>query len=263
MSQSLFLIRLYGQQFFIKAQGLQSTDGALDTVQILRRAKFHSPHIHDVGNIMLITGGGSGATGIIHGHAADHQALEHRLHRILFPPQQAIRPVNALLQGRADQLGHFLAVIFAGDDVRHAPFANADIFCDHIAQTGPQQAHGSLAQNIRVADDHIRGFGVDGYFQAGAGHGGSSGSIAIHGRGSAYDHIRQPGQGGQHFADVIDHAASHGNDCITVLLHVHHGAAHPVFIRMGLPGLQGERLERDCGIRKQLADLLPRRRIGI
>ena len=104
VSKGFFLIRSDIQHLLIKTGGNVGGHSALDAVEVFCRPKFHGAHIHNVGNVMLIAGGRTTATGIIHSHAADHQARKHRFHRVRFPIQQSFCPLYTLPQGIADKL---------------------------------------------------------------------------------------------------------------------------------------------------------------
>ena len=140
---------------FVELHRLQRRHGALDTVQFDRRAEFQSPHIPDVGEIVLHAGGRPGHSRVRHRHTAGNKPCEHGLHRRLIALQKALGMVDAGLQRVADQLRDPLAVILAGDDVCNAPLGDADIFGQHVAQTGLEHMQRRIFQNIHVADDHV------------------------------------------------------------------------------------------------------------
>ena len=152
----LFPVRRNLLHLLIELYRQVGTQSALNTVQVYLGAKFQTPHVPYMGEIMLHTGSRAGHPGIGHGHTADNQAFKDRFHRLFFPAQQTLGVVHALLKGRPDQLGHFFAVVFPGNEICDPPLGNTDELCQHITKTSLQHVIGGGLQNIRIADDHIR-----------------------------------------------------------------------------------------------------------
>ena len=115
--QRLLPVRGHGSQLFIQRRRDAGAHRALDAVQRHGRAKFHTPHIQAMGNIMLHAGGRPGKAGIIHGHAGDHQAFKYRPYRAFLPLQQTISLADTLCQSGAHQFRDFRAVIFPGEQM--------------------------------------------------------------------------------------------------------------------------------------------------
>jgi len=81
---------------------------------------------------MLQSGGRARNLGESHTDAREDQPLDHGLYGVGITPGIAFRGIDAFLYGGPHHLGDILAVIFAVDEVRDPPIADADVFGNDV-----------------------------------------------------------------------------------------------------------------------------------
>ena len=105
---------------------------------------------------MLQSAGGARTARERHAQSGDYQSIRDIADYIRIARCDFIRLRHDFAQRGSNQLGDGFAIIFAGDQMRDSPFADADVFRHHIAESRPQHPHGRLRQNIRIQQYTLR-----------------------------------------------------------------------------------------------------------
>ena len=105
--------------------------------------------------IVLNTAAGTRAAGIVHSLTAVDESLEEHLHTLVVVLEESLCAVYASAERLTRELGDLFAVIFAVDEVRESPFADADVLCEHIAETRLSHMDRRAVENIDIADDDV------------------------------------------------------------------------------------------------------------
>ena len=123
-----FAIGRARKELFVCANGRQRSDRALNTVEIRRCSPFKRTHIHDMRNIMLHTGRGTGDLGIIHGNTRDHERFHDGKNRLFITVHSRLCVTNALRERILHDIRNGLAIEITDEYMCDLPFNNAHVF---------------------------------------------------------------------------------------------------------------------------------------
>ena len=232
-------------------------------MQVARRAEGQRAHVPDVGEIVLHAGCGAGQSGVLHCHAAQHQALHHRRNGLRVARGQARGRVHALFERPAHHRGYRLAVVFAHQHVRDAPLADAHVLGQHVADARLNHVHGCLAQHRQIAHDHAGRAAVHRDLESLERHRRGGAGVAVHRGRGGHDQVFPPGQVRENLAHVVDHARADADHRVARIVKLHRGQADRPLVRLDMCLLKRKPGEGIARPGKRRGNLLPRRLPGI
>ena len=128
----------------IESQHQHGADADLGAVKDSRLMVEEELHLPEMGLVMLSTGGRAGIAGEIHGNTGQGQGFGQQSHCLGIALDQTVNAFHSLLHCGAHDTGDGLTVIFAINNRRKPPVAEAIVFAKNIANTGCQHFHRCL-----------------------------------------------------------------------------------------------------------------------
>ncbi len=212
-----FLVKIYHERFrcftagfhftyfVIDLKRLPGTNAYLNAVKVVRQAALQGHHLPEMRKIMLQTWCWTGNFCKSHGHTRQYQALHHCLNHLWVSIRQARCRIHNLLKGVSHEFSDVFAVIFTSDQMRDTPFADGDIFGEHVSQSCPQHPVRRIFHNIRIGNDRFRAGIIQRNLYAAHNHWRRIRCIAIHGRSRSYNDWRAANGMSQYLAGIVNY----------------------------------------------------------